>query len=255
MKRNFKVYFLILLGSLCLNLNNVSAAAFHLDLSPATVEIGTFYNGIDVIVTGEVPVASDIVIRLSGEGEVLHLKKKGKVGGLLWMNTGDITFHNAPKVYKLITSSALKDLDTSSAREFGFTALKNRIEILPEGNKNAFFLKEFIRLKTKENLYSITADGISYSPGKADIKSFQATLHIPPSMKQGKYSVEVAAIQNDKIIGTASTPLVLKQIGFPKKLSSMAFGHSLWYGIISVIIAVMAGLFMSILFKDKGGSH
>jgi len=255
MKRNFKVCFLILLGSLFLQLNTVSAADFHLALSPATVEIGTFYNGVDLIVTGQVPIASEIVIRVSGEGESLHLKKKGKVGGLLWMNTGDIIFHNAPKVYKLVTASALKDLDNSPAREFSFAALKNRIEMLPEGSDNDFLLKEFIRLKTKANLYSITPDGISYSPGEGDIKSFQATLHIPPSMKQGEYSVEVAAVQNDSVTGTSSLPLVLKQVGFPEKITSMAFGHSLWYGIISVIIAVLAGLFMSLLFKDNGGSH
>jgi len=255
MKKSFKISFLILLGSLCLQLNTVSATDLHLHLSPETVDIGTFYNGANVTVTGVVPIASDIVVRLSGEGEELHLKKKGKVGGLLWMNTGDVTFHNAPKVYKLVTGNTLKDLDNSPARELGFAALKNRIKIVPEDSNNSFLLKEFIRLKTKADFYSITAKGIRYSPGKGGIKSFKATLPITPAIKQGTYTVEVAAIENGSIVGRSSLPLVLKQIDFPKKLSSMAFDHSLWYGIISVIIAVLAGLFMSFLFKDTGGSH
>ena len=255
MNRNLKIFILILLGTIWFQFGNASAASFHLQLTPANVDIGTFYNGTTVNVSGEVPVASDVVIRLSGEGEELHLKRKGKIGGLLWMNTGDLTFHNAPKVYKLLTGSGLKDLKNSAAQDFSFMALKNRIEIFPEGSDNDFLLKEFVRLKTKDNLYSITPDGVTYSHEEGDIKSFQATISIPPSMKQGEYSVEVVAVQDGNIIGTSSKPLVLKQVSFPLTLSTMAFGHPLLYGIMSVGIAIMAGLCMGMLFKGKSGAH
>lgn len=256
MKRSIKIFILILMSvTICLQPDNASAAPIHLQLAPATVEIGTFYDGTTVTVTGQVPVGAEVVVRLSGEGEDLHLKKKGKVGGLLWMNTGDLTFHNAPKVYKLFTGNGLKDLDNSAAREFGFIALNNRIEISPASSDDDFLLKEFVRLKTKENLYSITPDGISYSPEEDGMKSFQATISIPSIMKPGEYSVEVAALQDGKIIATSSKQLVLQQVSFPLKLSTMAFGHALWYGIMSVFIAVMAGLIMGLLFKDRGGAH
>jgi ABC-type dipeptide/oligopeptide/nickel transport system permease subunit len=35
----------------------------------------------------------------------------------------------------------------------------------------------------------------------------------------------------------------------------MAFEHSLLYGIMAVVIAVFAGLFMGVIFKDRGGAH
>ena len=255
MKSKLKIFILIVFGSICFQFGNASASPVHLHITPENIDIGTFYNGATVNVSGQVPTGSEVVIRLSGEGEELHLKKKGKVAGLLWMNTGDLTFSNAPKVYKLITGKGIKNLDTSAAREFGFTALKNRIEISPKSRENDFLLKEFIRLKTKDDLYSIVPGGVSYEPAKGDMKSFQANIAIPSIMKPGDYSVEVAVVQNGRILDSSSKPLILQQISFPMQISNMAFGHALLYGIISVFIALMAGLVMGLLFKDKGGAH
>ncbi len=255
MKTNYKLFILILLATALSMTDKTFAAALTLDLSPAKVDIGTFYNGTTVKVSGQLPAAAEAVIRLSGQAEEIHLKRKGKIAGLLWMNTGDLTFDNAPRVYKVVTGKGLTDLENSAAREFAFPALRKRIEISPAGDDNAFMLEEFIRLKTKEGLYSTTSDGISYGPEKNGVKSYEATLDIPSSMKQGDYAIDVSVVQDGNIIATSSKPLPLKQIGFPEQLSTMAYGHALWYGIMSVVIALMAGLFMGLLFKDKGGAH
>ncbi len=255
MKKNHKLYFFILLTGLWLQSGNAKGATLDINLTPETVDIGTFYNGTTVKVTGQIPAAAEIVVRLSGEGEELHLKRKGKVAGLLWMNTSDLIFENAPKVYKVATGSGLMDLDTSAAQDFGFPALKSRIEISPASSDNDFLLQEFIRLKSKDALYSSTPGGVSYGPEAGGIKSYETTMSIPSNMKPGDYAVEVAALQDGSIIGSSSKPLTLQQVGFPQQLSKMAYGNGLWFGIMSVAIAVMAGLFMGIAFKGKSGAH
>ncbi|MCB2182054.1 MAG: TIGR02186 family protein [Desulfobulbaceae bacterium] len=256
MKNIFKTLVVTVFGLLFFQLENVSAADnVTVDIAPQTVQIGTFYNGTTVTISGSIPAGAEAVIRLSGAGEDLHLKRKGKVGGVLWMNVGDLTYHNAPNVYKLLTDASTNDLDNSAARNYGFTALKNRIEISPDNGETDFLLKEFVRLKTEDGMYGIMPGTISYGAAEGGMKSYTGTIDIPPGMTQGAYAVDVVAVQNDTIVGTSSSSLNLKQIGFPEQLSAMAFGHALWYGIMSVVIALMAGLFMGLMFKDKGGAH
>jgi uncharacterized protein (TIGR02186 family) len=255
MKKYLLTFFLLVWGTLWCHVLPGWSAETTMDLLPELVQIGTFYNGTAVTVSGEVPAGSEVVVRLSGEAEDLHLKKKGKIGGLLWMNTGDLTFHNAPRVYKLYTSKALSDLDNSPAGEFGFTALINRIEISPAAEDKGFLANEFVRLKKKDKLYSHEGDTVSFGAPEGGMKTFQASLNIPPAMKQGTYTVEVAAVQDGRILATASKPLELKQVSFPAQLTELAFGHSLWFGIMAVVIAVLAGLLTGVMFKDKGGAH
>jgi len=256
MKKYIMTFFLLALVTLWGRIPcGHTAEKITMNLTPDLIEIGAFYNGTVVKVSGTIPAGAEAAIRLSGEGEDLHLKKKGKVSGLLWMNIGDLTFHNAPKVYKLYTSKGLDDLDYNPASDFGFAALINRIEISPAGEDKDFFIREFVRLKKEEDLYSQEGNSIHFAPPEAGMKSYEASLAIPPGMKPGTYTVETAVVQDGSIIGIASTSLTLKQVGFPAQLLSMAFGHAIWYGIMAVAVAIMAGLLMGILFKDRGGAH
>lgn len=254
--KNFHILFLLFLfGIVGQRVENAVAAEPLLNLEPGVVEMSTFYNGTTVSVSGMIPAGAEAVVRLSGEPEELHLKKKGKVGGLLWMNTGDLTFDNAPRVYKLFTAKGFDDLEASGAGDFGFAALKNRIKITPASAENDFFLQEFIRLKEHESLYAVMPGSVSYGMEEGGMKSYQATLPIPPGMKPGSYNVEIAAVRDGAIVATAAEPLVLELVSLPSRLSKMAFGHALWYGVMSVMIAVMAGLLMGTLFRGKGGAH
>lgn len=232
-----------------------AAADISLELTPNVVHINAFYNGSTVEVKGRVPAGDDVLLRVSGEGEDLHLKKKGKVGGLLWMNTGDVSFENVPRVYMLYTGKDLADRIENPAIGLGFNALENRVQIKPAGGDNAFLFQEFIKLKKKEALYTISTDAIQYGAVENGVKSFSATLPVPPRMKQGKYTVEAFAVANNGVAGSSTAALNIKQVGFPAQLSNLAFNHALMHGVMAVVIALLAGLITGTLFKSKGGAH
>ncbi len=232
-----------------------SAADISLTVAPEIVEITTFYNGSTVEVKGSVAAGAEVLLRVSGAGEELHVKKKGKVGGLLWMNTGDLTFENAPAVYMLYSSNTFKGSIENNAIGLGYNALENQIEILPSSDKDSFYFKEFVKLKEKQDLYSKNFEAVTYGPAADGSRPYQAQLTISPRMKQGLYTVEAYAIKDNRVIASSAVKMELKQVGFPAQLSSLAFDHSLMYGIMAVLIAIFAGLVTGVLFKDKGGSH
>ena len=75
-------------------------------------------------------------------------------------------------------------------------------------------------------------------------------------MPPGKYEIVVYNLNNKHQIENLEKDFFeVKLTGFPKFISDMAFNHSLIYGILAVIIAILAGFVMGFIFKDKGGAH
>lgn len=232
-----------------------SAAPVELKLDKNTIEISTFYDGTVLRATGKIPAGSEAVVRLSGKPEEIHLKKKGKTGGLLWMNIADLTFENVPKIYMLYTSETGKKYLADTSLDFSLPSLQDRIEILPAGEDKAFYFNEFLKLKKHESVYAEYPGKITYSePGNGE-RQFHVTLQIPPRMGEDEYAIDVFAVKDGRVIGTDTSQLQVKMISFPKMLSQLAFKRGLLYGIFSVLVAVAAGFLTGILFRSKGGAH
>jgi uncharacterized protein (TIGR02186 family) len=257
LKKNIFVTTLLALATLICLPQAGFAVEISLDVVPATVEITTFYNGTTVAATGRVPADAEVLLLVRGGGEELHVKRKGKVGGLFWMNVGDLTFENVPRVYMLYTGEVLAGALENEALGLGFKALEDQVTILPAGSENSFYFNEFIRLKEKQKLYSKNTAAVAYGSVVDGARAYQATLTIPPQMKQDSYTVAAYAVKENQVLAGAEVKLDLKQVSFPAQLSSLAFDHSLMYGIMAVIIAILAGLITSAVFKGKsgGGAH
>jgi len=226
-----------------------------LKLLPSVIQISAFYDGATVNVDSRIPADAEALIIVRGEGEELHYKKKGKAGGLLWMNIGDITFHNVPKTYMVYAAKDDANVIESTELGLGFSALEEQVTLSPENEDEDFFYKEFLKLKEGEGLYAKVTNGIHYGFADNDMKSVQAEVSIPALMKPGDYTVELIAIRGKQIVGRTAEPLQIRQVGFPAQLSGLAFNHSLVHGILAVLIALGAGLFIGILFRSKGGAH
>jgi uncharacterized protein (TIGR02186 family) len=253
MMKNILITMSLVLAALISLPQTVLAAVVSLDIAPTTVEITTFYNGSTVEVKGEIAADAEVLLLVSGSGEELHVKKKGKVGGLFWMNTGDLTFENVPRVYMIYTGKKLADKLENESIGLGFNALEGIVEIKPESEENSFYFKEFVRLKESQGLFSKSGEAVTYGATSNGVRSYQATLVIPPQMKQDSYTVAAYAVKDNQVLASSTVDLKLKQVGFPAQLSSLAFDHSLLYGIMAVIIAILAGLIISAIFKSKGG--
>jgi len=252
--RGFKI--IVLLFSLFLPVAAWAGDDVNLSLDRSTVEISTFYSGTEIEASGSVPAGTEIAIVVSGKPEDLHVKKKGKIGGLLWMNVGDLSFENVPRVYMIYTSDGARDASEAAGLDFSFPALESRVRIEPEGADKHFLFGEFLKLEKKNGVYADYPGAISMTDEGADVREFKTKLIIPSRMVQGDYQVTTYAIRDNGIVGKSEDTLGVTQVGFPEKLSELAFGHGLTYGILSVLVALGAGILMGAIFRDKeGGAH
>lgn len=255
MTKNILAAIVIIFGILAGQPHSGHAAEPTLKLLPPVVQISAFYDGATVNIESNIPADAEALIIVRGEGEDLHFKKKGKAGGVLWMNIGDITFHNAPKAYMIYASKDEANFIESPELNLGFGALEEQVTLSPSTEDKDFFYQEFLKLKEGEGLYAKVTDAVHYGFADHEMKSVQTALSIPARMTPGNYTVELFAIRDKKIVGRAAESLQIKQVGFPAELSGLAFNHSLLHGVLAVLVALGAGLFIGILFKGKGGAH
>ncbi|QGY39477.1 hypothetical protein GM415_04855 [Pseudodesulfovibrio cashew] len=243
--RKFTATCVAFVAILLLSCPAFAGAQTSLTIRPNLVGIGTSFNGAQLAINGQVPEGTSAVIRLLGEPQNRHFKQKGKALGVLWMNLNSIEITNVPDVF-LVGTDGTPGINWEHS-DLGFLSVK--------GETDDLIFDEFIKLMEQDGFYEIEDGVVAYQDAENGMRPFAASLSIPSAMHQGVYEVEVLAVRDGKIVGRASQELHTKLTGVPAMLSKFAFDHSLVYGIAAVIIAILAGLIMSMLFKERGGVH
>jgi hypothetical protein len=224
-----------------------------LDVSPKTITIDSLYNGMDLTVTGHVPAGSQVVVRLVGEPTTMHMKEKGKVLGLLWMNLDKVAFAGAPKVFLVAASH---ETPGEAIAKLGVSGLANQITVTSADADKSKLVAEFLKYQTAEKLYKENAGEVAITPDTGDTRNFTAVMHVPSRLSPGAYTVEAIAVRDGSVIGQGALTIEASFIGAPAFLADMAFGHGALYGILASIIAIAGGLIISQIFRGaKGGAH
>jgi len=247
---------LLLLMLICLPGLASAAVPGTVTVTPSAINIGASFNGIDLTVEGSIPKDADAVVRFKSGEQDVALKRKGKAMGILWMNMGKVTFHHCPDIFMVATPQSLtEESDRWKGLNLGISSLISQIEITPVSeDKNSLF-DEFVKLKSKHGAYASGFGKVTYQAPTNDSKPFSATISIPSGLKPGSYQVEVFTVKDGAVESKDQTSVDVEETGFPKFLSSLAFGKPLLYGIVSVIIALAAGLLTGLIFQGGNEGH
>ena len=227
-----------------------------MQVQPKTIEMGALFDGTTITATGEIPGDGEAVLRFLGEGCDLHMKERGKLFGVMWMNLDSLIFRGVPSVC-IVTSSG--DLDKIAGKpEEGDTVdslrlsgIKKEMRLESGGGNHEGAFDELLKLKADEGLYRELTGNVSYGPASGGVKSFRARIPVPARLTPGQYMVELSVVRDGRIVSRATEPVSADLVGFPKMLAGLAFGHSALYGIFSAVIAILAGLAIGIVFQGK----
>jgi hypothetical protein len=250
-------YFLLFVAFCLFTVSSAAAQdVARMTVEPQAINIGALYNGTTLTANGSLPADSEAIVRFMGTACELHMKVRGKVGGIMWMNLDSITFKGVPSVCLVSSAVDLNRLEANggaSIRVLRLSGLKGSfmIEGNGGGHENAF--EEFLKLKQKEGLYREMFGNISYGSASEGQKTFRAEVPIPSRLSPGAYMVELDAVRNGEVIARAEQPVTVSLVGFPALLAGLAFGHSALYGILATIIALLAGLGIGLVFQGRGG--
>lgn len=220
--------------------------------SPQSILMDAYYDGAILKVSGEVPAGCDVAVRLVGEPESVHLREKGKVFGLLWMNVGTLGFENVPKIYLVAASKAFDELGQAGA-SLSISGLHERIvQEHAAASQDLDAVSELLRLKVRDGLYAESGQKIELSGDTGESRAFSVSLPVPSALNPGQYTLEAVAVRDGVVAGSVSVPVQAKLVGLPAWLSHMAFDNGLLYGILATVIAILSGLAIGLVFQSKG---
>ncbi|HKI47720.1 MAG TPA: TIGR02186 family protein [Desulfobacteria bacterium] len=244
---------------IALTTTGMAAPPVSVQIEPNLVSIGAMYNGAEVVATGEIPSDAQVIVQVTGDREDIVLSEKGKAFGLLWMNTGEVTLYGAPTVYMLYLSETDSSKGSGNAHwrdvGVGFESLRKQITLKSSNGKADLDFDEFLKLKQKEGLYAIHKDALIYGKEEGAIRPFSCKMFMPPRMHQGTYEVTAIVIEDGKVLKKVTEQLKIKRAGLTQFMTRLALNHGTLYGVMACLVALMAGLFMGLVFKGGKGAH
>ena len=229
--------------------------ALTTQVTPQDIPIKLLYHGAKISIQGQCDANDDLIVRINTDPAEMHMKFKGKAAGIFWMKIGDISFEHVPAAYLLYSSGDLASMlpeDVRVKEGIGFESIKAGavVESSREGMDPDRWIDEFIKFKKSEKLFQVQEGSIARQNGE-----YTLDVQWPYQASPGTYNVEVLAVRDGSIVDRAESSLTVVRAGIVEKLSALAFNHAAIYGIIAIIVAMVAGFAVGALFKKGGGAH
>jgi len=230
-------------------------------VDPPVVTARLFYHGQTVRVSGAIPSGHEAAVVISDQGHgAVALKIKGRIWGVLWANTGEVNLISVPTLYLAATSTDLSNLGDAAVLDhlaIGYDALQSRSLMSPAGSpddRHRLFM-EFVKLQERGELYAINEGGVHLELDSSGDNRFSADFFFPPDVPVGSYDVRLLTFAEDGGTLFASSKITVNQAGLAAWISSLARERGLFYGLLSVIVALAAGLITGFVFDlgSKGG--
>jgi hypothetical protein len=230
-----------------------AAAPQNFQVFPNQLAIGESFQGAEIKVSAEIPQGSSAVVEFKGDTHQDRLLRKGRRGGL-WMNVGEVTVDDTPTTYLLMSTDPELVSDSASQSQWGYSALQKQVKLsgsMPKGGKDKLF-QEFIKLKESEQLYGIFPGELKLIPTSDNRARVEGQFFLPDKIPPANYKIHFFVLNNGNVVEEKTTEFPIEMQGIPAVLTSLAYDHSTLYGLIAVILAIVAGFAMGIIFKGKG---
>lgn len=262
-QRQVRCVFVVLLAILAAQMARASdrQSSVVVRLTPSVVPMGTFYSGARVHVEGTVPLDSQVIIAIRGP-EVTEVFNQVGRAGPIWVNTGKVSISGIPSLLLVFSSKRVCDClcrEEIDRGQFDAVALKNQIKIKPPTKNTELIAGEFLKLKYRQGSYQLDNGGIRLVDAVETREGYTLDFDWPRNATPGIYRVRVCACQGGNISDSMEIPLEVVEVGFPATIAGLAKDHPATYGMIAVVVAVLAGFGIDFLttriFKKKVSAH
>lgn len=235
------------------------------DVSSRAIAITSAFTGTEIVVFGSVlnsrqPSAEagyyDVIVVLEGMPEPIIARRKSNVAGL-WVNTDSFDFESAPTYYAIASTRPIEEIadeDFLAAHAIGLDdvrlspAARSVIRTAPDDLKG--FKEAVVRLKEKEGLY-LKADYAVIFIGKS---LFRASIALPANVPVGPLTARVYLLREGALLSSFQQQVRLEREGVELWIYWFAMRHPALYGLVTVMVAIIAGLLASALFRRRNAA-
>jgi uncharacterized protein (TIGR02186 family) len=255
-----------MLGLLCLTAAGLAAADAHAAaptariaaaLTEDVVEIRSDFAGAELVVFGAAEGLEDsdhIIVAVRGPQRDLRVMKKRRVLGV-WVNTAPVRFESVPAYYAVASTGPLQDIASFGALRRNRIGADHVRLSAPETERTETLLgvtgvtvselgpeivdyrDAVVRARGRLGLFAEDSDGVERLEGGL----FIARLALPSGAPTGAYDVDVYLFRDGAPVAARRTGLTVVKAGVERAVFELAHGQPLAYGLLAVIMAVLAG--------------
>jgi len=224
-------------------------------LSQNRVSITADFVGSEILVYGAVkrdaptPEGSplEVIVTVEGPATPLTVRRKERVAGI-WINNASVRVDSAPSFFAVATTGPLSHIlsDTENLR-FNVTIERviRAVGITAEAEKAGEFLLALLRVRTQEDRYRILE-------GKVELTEdtlFRTDVELPANLIEGEYKVRIFLLRDQKVVAHQERVVGVRKVGLERFIFNLAHQQPLIYGLVSLVLAALAGWGASAAFR------
>ncbi|MBC7139989.1 MAG: TIGR02186 family protein [Defluviimonas sp.] len=225
-------------------------------LSQNRIAITTSFSGSEILVFGAVkrdtPAPEgplQVIITLQGPLVAATVWRKDRVAGI-WVNADSVEVDKAPSFYAVATTAPLREVLSETEDLRHAVSIPRAIRAVGTGVEDAgVFTEALIRIRTGEGAYLLDEGGVEI----AEETLFRARFVMPANLTEGGYRTRILLTRGGKVIDSHETMVDVRKVGLERWLFALSREQPLIYGLLSLVLAVVAGWAASAAFRYLRG--
>lgn len=226
-----------------------------LGLSQDRVAITADFDGSEILVFGavkrEAPIPDgpplEVIVAVAGPSEPVTVRRKEKKFGI-WVNTDSVLVDSAPSFYAVATSAPFDSIITDTEDLRYRISIRRAIRSVGAAmhiREAQDFARAVVRIRQDEALYSIRENTVAVD----EQTLFRTSIKMPADLTEGKYLTRIFLMRNGLVISHFETTIDVRKVGLERFLYNMSRQQPVWYGLMSLVIAIAAGWGASTAFR------
>lgn len=224
-------------------------------LSQNRVPINANFNGSEILIYGavkrETPVPKgpplEVIITVEGPATPVIVRRKDRVAGI-WLNNAEVRVDSAPSFYAVATTGPLQHIlsNTDNLRhKITIERVIRAVGITSEAAESGAFVLAMLRVRTNEDRYRVLE-------GKVELTEdtlFRTDVVLPANLTEGEYKVRLFLLRAGHVVSVQERVIGVRKEGLERFIFTMAKEQPLIYGLLSLLLAAVAGWAASAAFR------
>jgi uncharacterized protein (TIGR02186 family) len=225
-------------------------------MSQNRVSITADFDGSEILIYGAVkrdtPAPADrgpleVIVTVEGPSTPVTVRRKERVAGI-WVNNASVLVDSAPSFFAVATTGPLNYIlsDTDNLRySITIERVIRAVGITAEAERSDEFLLGLLRVRTDEGRYRVLQ-------GKVELTEetlFRTDVILPSNLTEGEYKVRLFLLRDKRVIATQERVIGVRKEGLERWIFNLAQEQPLIYGLISLVMAAVAGWGASAAFR------
>ena len=187
----------------------------------------------------------EVIITVEGPSTPLVIRKKDHVAGI-WLNRGAVKITAAPSFYAVASTKPVADiLLPTEDTKYHITIPQTIDPAAAPSAEQAPYIEALQRIRQASGSFVLAPDSVLLLRQSL----FRTDISLPANLVEGPYMVRIFLTRGGEVVDMQESQIDVQKAGLERTLYRLAMEQPLIYGLLSLLMAMVAGWGAQELFK------